>query len=152
MSNTCPECGAFLPDGNSCQEIFDSFLVLEFTHPAYGEIHMLTVACFLIQHGRYSDEGLTWIAEKLRSNLEDGVSADQIRRQATKEMDQKKRTWKVNRSSEPPLLPKVAWSMTIADVAAKYKDAESYCKLITQWAKITLQEMKPLLDSKKEKS
>lgn len=32
-------------------------------------------------------------------------------------------------------LPKVAWSMTIADVAAQMHDAESYCKLIEQWGR-----------------
>jgi hypothetical protein len=73
MPNTCSECGAVLQDESSCQEIFDSFLALEFEDPAYGEVHFLTVACFMIQHQRYSDEALAWIAQSLRAYLEEGV-------------------------------------------------------------------------------
>jgi hypothetical protein len=145
MQNICPECGAILNEGSSCRTIFDSFLVLEFTKPAYGEVHMLTVACFMIQHRRYSDEALNWIEEKLRANLEGGIPAEQIRRQASKETGQGKRTWKVTRRSGDSPLQKIAWSMTIADVASKYHDAESYRDCINQWARTTLLEMKPLL-------
>ncbi len=144
MRNTCPDCGAVLSEGNSCQAIFDVFLVLEFTDPAYGEVHMLTVACFMIQHGRYSDEALAWIEQKLRENLEAGKPAGQIRREAAQEAVQGTRTWKVTRSRGAPQ-PKIAWSMTIADVAGKYSDAAQYRKLIQQWARTILQEMKPLL-------
>jgi hypothetical protein len=35
---------------------------------------MLTVACFMIQHGRYSDEALAWIAQKLCANLNDTLT------------------------------------------------------------------------------
>ena len=145
MQNICPECGAILSEGSSCQTIFDSFLILEFTDPAYGEVHMLTVACFMIQHGRYSDEALNWIEEKLRATLEGGITAEQIRRQASKETGQEKRTWKVTRRTGDSPLRKIAWSMTIADVASKYHDAESYRDCINQWARRTLLEMKPLL-------
>ena len=145
LHNTCPECGAVLLEDNSCQAIFGSFLVLEFTDPAYGEVHMLTVACYLIQHGRYSDEALSWIEQKLREHLEEGVPAEQIRRWAARETGQSRRTWKIIREPDAPRVPKVAWSMTIADVAAKYQDANSYCELVRKWARITLGEMKPNL-------
>ncbi len=141
MPGTCLECGAILGEESSCQEIFDQFLVLEFSDPAYGAVHFLTVACFMIQHGRYSDEGLAWIAEKLREYLEDGVSIDQIRRQAAQEAGPSRRSWKVMRQASSPPLPKIAWSMTIADVARQYRDAESYCALIQQWARVTVKEM-----------
>ncbi len=141
MPGTCLECGAILSEETSCQEIFDQFLVLEFSDPAYGAVHFLTVACFMIQHGRYSDEGLAWIAEKLRDYLEKGVSAEQIRRQAAWDAGPSRRSWKVMRPASAPPLPKIAWSMTIADVARQYRDAESYCKLIRQWAKATVGEM-----------
>jgi hypothetical protein len=145
MPTTCPECGAMLDDGNSCQEIFDSFLVLEFTDPAYGEVHMLTVACFMIQHGKYSDEGLTWMEQKLRENLEQGISPQQIRRQSARETSQGTRTWKVTRQKGAPPQPKISWSMTIADVAENYSDAAQYRELVKKWAFTTLHEMKPLL-------
>ena len=145
MPDQCPVCGAHLGAGADCQTLFDNFLVLEFTDPAYGEVHMLTVACFMIQHGRYSDEALTWIEQKLRENLEGGKTSAQIRQEAARETGQGVRSWKILRPAAAPGLPKIAWSMTIADVAARNQDAESYCALVREWARITLLEMKPWL-------
>ncbi len=145
MTNICSDCAAVLQNDASCQTIFDSFLVHEFTDPAYGEVHMLTVACFMIQHGRYSNEALNWIEQKIRANLQEGITAEQIREPAEKETNQSKRTWKVTRRPGDSALPKIAWSMTIADVASNYQDARSYNDLVKQWARITLFEMKPLL-------
>jgi Family of unknown function (DUF5946) len=130
MPNQCVECGAILSQDSSCQSIFESFLVLEFKDPGYGEVHLLTVACYMIQHSRYSDEALAWIEQKLHEYLEGGIPARQIRQEAANEADQVKRTWKVNRQPGARRLPKVAWSMTIADVASSYQDAESYCELV----------------------
>ena len=141
MANPCPECGALLAEGDSCQGIFDAFLAREFTDPGYGEVHMLTVACFMIQHGRYSDEALAWIEQKLRAVLEEGLSPEELLRQAARETGQRTRTWKVNRGPEERSLPRVAWSMTIADVARNERDARSYCALVRQWAEVTLREM-----------
>jgi hypothetical protein len=145
MPDRCPECGAVLDQDSSCQTIFDALLVLEFTNPEYGEVHMLTVACFMIQHGRYSDEALAWIERTLRAYLEGDVPPEYIRRQAAQETHSGSRTWKVGRQAGAPPLPMIAWSMTIADVAAKYEDASSYRDLVKQWAGSTLKEMQPLL-------
>lgn len=97
MAHTCPECGAILSESVTCQALFESFLASEFSDPGYGEVHMLTVACFWIQHGRYSDEGLAWIESKLRAYLEEGVGVAEIRRRAAQETDQSKRAWRVTR-------------------------------------------------------
>lgn len=105
---------------------------------------MLTVACFMIQHGRYSDEALVWIEQKLRSYLQEGLPVEQIRHQAAREASQNTHTWKVTRQPGAPPMPKIPWSVTIADVASSYQDANSYCELVTQWARSTLHEMKPL--------
>lgn len=145
MLNSCPDCGAILNEGTSCQSIFDSFLTLEFIDPTYGAVHMLTVACFMIQHMRYSDAALNWIEKKLRANLDEGIPAERIRQLAADETNQHRRTWKVTRRPEDPQLQKINWSMTIADIALKYQDAKSYTELVKQWARITLHEMKPYL-------
>jgi hypothetical protein len=151
MPNTCPDCGADPMGDATCQSIFDSFLALEITDPEYGQVHMLTVACFLIQHNRYSDEALIWIEHNLRALLEGGLSTEQIRRQQAKEVDQNVRTWKVVRQPGAKPLPKIAWSMTVADVASNYHDAQSYCELIRQWVATTLREMHPLISTPREK-
>lgn len=144
MSANCPDCGALLEEGTDCQSIFDTFLVLEFSDPGYGEVHMLSVACFMIQHGRYSDEALVWIEQKLRAHLKEGLAPETIRRQASHQVSQSTRNWKVTRQPGTKPLPKITWSMTIADIASQYQDASSYRDLVTQWARTTLREMKPL--------
>jgi hypothetical protein len=149
MPKTCPECGARQHDKRDCQAAFDEFLAWEFSDPAFGAVHMLTVACFMIQHGRYSDNGLAWIAQKLREALEQGVSPAEIRRQVANQVGQAQRGWKVMRQPGEPPLPRIAWSMTIADVDAGCRAASGapeparYCHLIQQWARVTLREMAP---------
>ncbi len=66
MPTICPVCGAVLPEGSTCQSIFDEFLNLEYTDPAYGQVHYLTVTCFMIQHERYSDEALIMDASNVQ--------------------------------------------------------------------------------------
>jgi hypothetical protein len=140
MSERCASCGAVLPPGRTCQSIFDECLVLELD-PAYGKVHLLTVACFMIQHDRYSDEALIWIEPQLRDNL-NGVPVQHIRQRIAKETQQANRTWKVVREAGARSLPKVAWSVTIADVVPFLQDASGYCEQVQQWARATLQEMK----------
>jgi hypothetical protein len=146
MSEKCPLCGAKLSEGVACQSTFDSFLALEYSNPEYGEVHFLTVACFMIQHQRYSDEALRWIEHALRAYLETGIPTGQVVKDMERGADQVNRTWKINRQPGDPALPQVVWSMTIADVARQYHDPQSYRDLIRQWGGITLREMKPLIE------
>ena len=145
-AQTCPECGARW-DGVTCEEIFGDFLTHDFTDPGYGEVHALTVACYMVQHRRYSDEGLRWIARQLRAVLEEGLSNEGLRELARVEARRPEkpgesgRTWKVTRTPDDPPLPRVAWSMTIVDVFAHVRDAESYRAAIHDWAGVTLEEM-----------
>lgn len=137
MSDRCAECGAVLAERSSCQTIFEEFLSLEYTNPAYGQVHFLTVACFMIQHGRYSDAALTWIQSMLRAALDEQLTAQG--------MDDATRSWKVTRQADARPLPHVAWSTTIADVAQRMQDPEKYCDQVKQWAQATLQQMAALL-------
>lgn len=97
MALTCPECGAKWSAETTCQSIFDSFLILEFTDPAYGSVHFLTVACFMIQHGPYSDEALVWIQATLKAYFEEKMPPSQLRQRATQGTGGDVRTWKVLR-------------------------------------------------------
>ncbi|NLH00025.1 MAG: hypothetical protein GX491_21920 [Chloroflexi bacterium] len=146
MPDQCPDCGALLDGGASCKAIFDAMLVLEFTDPGYGAVHMLTVACYMIQHRQYSDEGLVWMEKQLRAYLEEGVSTEAIRRKAAGETGQDRRSWKVTRPPGAPPLLKINWSMTIADAMPSPEDAppaEVYRERVTEWARVTLREMQP---------
>jgi hypothetical protein len=99
----------------------------------------------MIQHRRYSDSALVWIEQQIRHHLEENANYRQEIRELNLETDSTHRTWKVTRQPGEPVLPKITWSMTIADVASGYKDASSYRELVRRWTRLTLDEMKPLL-------
>jgi hypothetical protein len=145
MVTTCPECGAIQTEAMTCQTAFDTFLILEFSDPAYGAVHFLTVGCFMLQHGRYSDEGIKWMYGTLREYLEKELTPTQLRQLAAKDTSSQTRTWKVVRAKDAPPAPKIAWSMTIMDVATQYTDADSYRALITEWGRVTMREMSALM-------
>jgi Family of unknown function (DUF5946) len=145
MSEICSVCGAVLPEGSTCQSIFDEFLSLEFTDPAYGEVHYLTVTSFMIQHERYSEEALIWTKATLRAYFDEHLTAYQLRQRAAQATNRATRTWKVTRRADALLLPKVAWTMTIVDVAQSIQDPEKYCEQVRRWAGATLQQMEALL-------
>ena len=145
MTDSCPSCGGKYQDDGSCQTVFDEFIAREFSDPAYGAVHFLTVSSYMIQHGQYSDQALVWIEKQLRNYFEKGFSADQIRLQADKDANQAKRNWKVTRRMDEPAQEKIAWSITILDVARHKRNAESYCAWVQRWARSTLNEMQPLL-------
>lgn len=142
---TCPECGAILQGNLTCESVFNEFLNLELTSAAYGQVHLLTVACYMIQHGRYTDEALLWIEKRLRDYLEKGLPVERIRQQAAYETSQNQRTWKATRRPDDPPQAYIPWSMTIIDVAAQYRDPDSYRQLVEEWARRTLSEMQPLI-------
>ncbi len=142
---TCMDCGALHQNERDCEAVFNDFLALEFTDPEYGAVHFLTVACYMIQHRKYSLEGLMWIEQKLRDYLEKGRTAAQIRRQASQEARQERRSWKVTHRLGEPEQQKNPWTMTIIDVALRSHSAESYRALVAQWAEATLKDMQPLL-------
>lgn len=144
MSDRCVACGAVLSEGRTCQTIFEEFLSLEYTNPAYGQVHFLTVAAFMIQHGRYSDAALTRMQSMLRDALDEQLTAQQLRQRAAQGMDDATRSWKVTRQADARPLPHVAWSTTIADVAQYMQDPQTYCQQVKQWAQATLQQMAAL--------
>lgn len=146
MTNVCNNCGARRDESQTCQSIFDGFLAMEFSDPAYGRVHMLTVACFMIQHNRYSNAGLAWMTQQLRNTLERGEPLAHIGRKAVRETQNSRREWKVLRGVDESPLPRVAWSMTIADVARGQHDAESYCRLVEAWARCVMEEMAALFE------
>lgn len=141
MSAPCPACGAVLPADTNCDWVFGAFLEKDYADPGYGAVHVLTVATFMIQHGRYSDEALEHMQPLLRDFLAGRLSQEQMRRQLGKSANQANRPWKVTRPDGAPPLPRIAWSLTIADVARQAVDAESYRAAIKQWARSTLAQL-----------
>ena len=117
-------------------------MALEFTDPRYGRVHFLTVVSYMVQHEGYSDKLYAWAQSALRSYLEEGRDTAFIRQVAAEGPGTAKG---IRRPADAPPLPRVAWTMTIADVAAQMRDAETYCKLMEQWGRTVLKEMGPLV-------
>ena len=137
---TCPECGAA---DRLCQARFDDFLVLEFTDAAYGKVHHLTVATYMVQHSsRLTREG--WLFERnlLREFLVENKSPAYIRKQNKDVVDSSKRTFKIKSKTGIPVINKKSWKKTILDVRAE--NAELYCGDITAWARSVLEEAEKL--------
>ncbi len=132
----CPECGAA---DNLCQARFDEFLALEFTDPAYGIVHHLTVATYMLQHSsKISREGRLHERELLREFLVENKPPSYIRKQNKDLVDSGKRTFTFKSKDGKPVIDKTAWTKTILDVCAE--DAEVYCKDITAWARSALKD------------
>jgi hypothetical protein len=135
MTTTCPECGAVWPtDEANCETTFGEYLALDFYNPDYGAVHFLNVSTFMLQHGRYSEAGLAWVVPTMRAYLAGEIDAARIRQQSGAGLQQGQRQWKVTRRPTDPPQRRVAWSMTLADVAAQVTDAASYRAAMTAWA------------------
>ena len=51
-ADDCPLCGAPEVGGeDGCRRIFESVLAKEYDNPAFGEVHLITVDAYALQHG-----------------------------------------------------------------------------------------------------
>jgi hypothetical protein len=132
----CSECGA---TDNLCQSHFDEFLILEFTDTAYGAVHHLTVATYMLQHSsKLTREGWLHERELLREFLIENKSPAFIRKQNKDLVNSGKRKFKIKSKDGVPVINKTTWRKTILDVRAE--NAEVYCEDVTAWARSALEE------------
>jgi hypothetical protein len=132
----CPECGA--PE-SLCKPRFDEFLVLEFTDAAYGAVHHLTVAAYMLQHSsKLTPTG--WLHERalLREFLVEKRPPAFIRKQNKDLVDSGKRTFKIKSRDGKPVIDKSTWEKTILDI--RMGNAQVYCQDVTAWAWSALEE------------
>ena len=137
----CPECSA--PD-NACEARFNECLALEFSDVAYGAVHHLTVAAYMLQHSsKLTREG--WLHERdlLREFLVENKPPAFIRQQKKNLVDSGKRAFKIKSTDGLPVIDKTTWTKTILDIRME-KNAEAYCEDVTAWAKSVLEEVQEL--------
>lgn len=147
MPEQCTECGALLPEGRTCQEIFDVFTTLKYLNEDYLHVHFFLVSCFMIQHRRYGHEALAQVLSMLRASLERPMTMQQLCQLAAPSMNSHTRTWNMKREEDDPPFPKIAWRITIIDVAQSSQegqDVEQYCAQVKQWARSTLEQISSL--------
>ena len=74
----CPECGAA---ETRCEAQFHRFLALEYSDAAYGAVHHLTVAAYMLQHSsKLTAEGWLFERDLLKRFLVVGASPSEVRR------------------------------------------------------------------------
>jgi hypothetical protein len=137
---SCPECGA---TDHLCKSRFDEFLALEFSDMAYGAVHNLTVATYMIQHSsKMSREGWLYERDLLREFIVEKKSPSLIRQQVKDAVDSGKRTFKFKSKDGKPIINKTSWTKTILDVRSE--NAEVYCADVNAWARSVLNESQEL--------
>ncbi len=135
----CPECGASVPKGSTCQDYFSQMLAWENEKPENWQVHHLTVLCYYLQHpSLYSPDGLREAKQLLIEFVENGVSPQEMRRRSRDQVDSGTRKWKVTATADShgAYLHPIQWKMTAADVVANGIDA--YCDSVRAWARSML--------------
>ena len=139
----CPECGATLEGGKTCQDDFHQMLYWESEDSGLWEAHHLMVLCYHLQHpSLYSREGLTWAKETLIEFVEHDVTTQEVRRRNRTTLDSGNRKWKIKGTpdSHGSYAHPVQWTMTASDVTAG--SMTDYCGNVRAWAQSILDAMK----------
>ena len=134
--NPCPECGAA---DNACETRFNECIAREFEDPAYGAVHHLTVAAFMLQHSsKLTREGWLYERELLGEFLVENKPPAFIRAQNRDLVDSGKRAFKIKSKDGVPVISKTTWAKTILDI--RMDDAETYCEDVIAWAMSVLED------------
>lgn len=140
FSSSCPECGA--PQA-ACASRFDEFLSLEFTDPAYGAVHHLTVAAYMLQHSsRLTRDGWLEMRVLLHGFLVEGKPPALVRRENRRAVDSGQREFRIRSRTGEPVIPPVLWSKNICGV--RFSDPATYCADVEAWARAVLEESQAL--------
>lgn len=130
----CPGCGTA---ELQCEARFHRFLALEYSDSAYGAVHHLTVATYMLQHSsKLTAEGWLFERDLLKRFLEMGASPSEVRRKIASDVDSGRRAFKIKSDDARPLFDRPAWKRTIMDV--RHEGPQDYCSDITDWARATL--------------
>jgi hypothetical protein len=135
----CPECG-----GADCEARFHELLALEFGDPAYGAVHHLTVATYMLQHSaRLSRDGWLFERQLLEEFVEHVAEPAQVRRAHHAEVDNGRRAFKFKSIDGRPLFTGIRWRRTVRDVHPE--SAEEYREDVRVWARQTLLDSQQVL-------
>ena len=135
--SVCPQCGAHWPEEEGCQARFDQCMALEFETPAaFGAVHHLSVACYMLQHNLYARPVWLEARRMLAQFVQGEITPAEYRKRQRGKFDQSRRAWRVTRGEKLAAFGMIVWSRTIADVCLT--DAEQYCEDVRLWAESVL--------------
>jgi len=130
----CAICGADWRAGLTCEDAYHTLLAREFSDPMAGQVHHLTVICYMIQHDRYSAAAAAWARDMLEKLVVRGLSVADLSA-AARSIVHTKTTPIARDPNAPPLVqPTHAWRMTVVD-AGRAVNAEEHAVLVTTWAR-----------------
>lgn len=128
----CPMCGALVPEHlESCHAIFEEVLTREYSDPAFGAVHLLTVDAYVLQHSEeHGPRSNAFHLQRLCRLLEHGGNpgiGQRPPRKVGKAFEQQ--------YHELPDLeaPQQRGRLTIAHVHGA-QDAQQHAELVREWA------------------
>lgn len=133
MPFTCAQCGANHASDETCQQRFEACLALEYENPTtYGAVHLLSVACYMLQHNLYSREGWLETRELVRLTINQEATTADIRKMNRDRLDSGVRKWSVTKGAKLAQFAAIRWARTIADI--QLENPEGYVSDVKQWA------------------
>ena len=131
----CPDCGAALADGHTCEDDFHQMLYWEAEFPEYGVVHHLMVLCYYLQHPHlYSPEGVEDGRTLLVNFVEKGATPQDMRRDNRERLDSGNRKWNISgKKVSGSYSQQPQWTITAADVVAN--GSNNYVESVKAWAK-----------------
>jgi Family of unknown function (DUF5946) len=145
MPDTCPECGAAVPDGRTCRDHFHALLLLESEIPGVpGSIaHFYAVAAYSLQHPESMNctrDAVCGLRATLADVLDGRTGVGDLRRRGRRATDGSVR---VTRRVGDPVASWYhgPWAVTIADICTAdtfgcYDTYEEFADRVTRWARL----------------
>jgi hypothetical protein len=138
----CPECGAPPRRGLTCRQQWDELLALEFSDPRAAPVHLLTVACYQLQHPRTFPLNAA-ARQQLRELLEDvvirGRPVAAVRDAMQRRFDGPTRVEVQGDDQHAP--PQGVWTMTVRQVGDA--DPDAHVASVRRWAESVCRECAP---------
>jgi len=135
----CAQCGAIYASDETCQQRFEACLALEYENPlAYGAVHLLSVACYMLQHNLYSREGWLETRALVRQTISQESTPADIRKMNRDRLDSGVRKWSITKGAKLAEFATIRWSRTIADI--RLENPEGYVSDVKQWAVSVLED------------
>ena len=132
MPFICAQCGAIYASDETCQQRFEACLALEYENPlAYGAVHLLSVACYMLQHNLYSREGWLETRALVRQTISQESTPADIRKMNRDRLDSGVRKWSITKGAKLAEFATIRWSRTIADI--RLENPEGYVSDVKQW-------------------
>lgn len=139
MPFICAQCGAIYASDETCQQRFEACLALEYDNPlAYGAVHLLSVACYMLQHNLYSREGWLETRALVRQTISQEYTSADIRKMNRDRLDSGVRKWSITKGAKLAEFATIRWSRTIADL--RLENPEDYVSDVKQWAVSVLED------------